>query len=310
SLIWRRIFTIQTGTLFSILFAVSFELVRRWPWLLPWTVGTSVTALAVCAGLLRLRRGTPGMIAGVGAGALLFTLLWSAGLLSRDGLIQTPGGIAIPLKESEKRLILNPELWDNDRFVDNRLVLAVKSNISDLKEILYRIRPDDAYRSTGFTSQINSAINLPYPQTRIAAPQTDEIIEIDVKCVDAGGREYGPWSFSFDPGDELFKLWKLAILTMNMRRPWVILRGPFYVDGNRSFVLATNFMLLYTYLREAVRSIVYGLDTEQPDTVIDIDSIRDTEIAHIRDEEVHYVTSYLIFKDGTSSDIRRANIEM
>ncbi len=227
SLIWRRIFTIQTGTLFSILFAVSFELVRRWPWLLPWTVGTSVTALAVCAGLLRLRRGTPGTIAGIGAGALLFTLLWSAGLLSPDGFIRSPGGAALAL-----------------------------------------------------TARAQQAASAP---------------------------ANGPEDF-----------------LRQIKEPWVTTRSFVHVDKNGKHIPSSvdgvvyvelDHQLLLSPAGDAVKAVVYGVNTEQPDTVLSKENMNarkgrlETTLLIVQDGSVKYVTSRLILRDGTSSEIRRDDVK-
>ena len=218
SLIWRKLFTIQTGTFFSIAFAVSYELVRRWPGLLPWMIGASAVTLAVCAALLHIRRGTPGGTASIGAGALLFTALWGAGLLSPEGMIPTPGGRSVTLV----------------------------------------------------------------------------------------GQGAGPDFF-----------------LKQIKTPWVSARGSFYRDKDGNHVPSSLDGVIYVELapallfspaKEAVSAIVYGINKEQPDTVLSMDAMNamrdtaDTTILLVRDDSIKYVTSRLIFKDGTSSEIRRCDL--
>ncbi|MCR5347957.1 MAG: hypothetical protein K6E38_09310 [Fretibacterium sp.] len=228
SLIWRKAFTIRTGMFFSILFAVSFELVRRCPRLLPWTVGASAMTLATCAALLHFRRGKPGILGGLGAGSLLFTVLWGAGLLSPDGIMPTPGGM----------FVTPTGQWQGEN-------------------------PD----SLSFTSP------------------------------------------------EYFLRW--------FEEPWVTVRSSFYRDEDGNHVPSSLDGLAYVNLNpgflfspasDAVSAIVYGINTEQPDTVLSKDAMSvmkddaKTDILFVKDGSIKYVTSRLILKDGTSSEVRRCDL--
>lgn len=82
SLIWRKIFTVRTGTFFTVIFAVSFELARRWNFTRPFFLAGAAVILGVSAVLIRLRKWRIDVLADLGAGALLFSLLWTAGMTS------------------------------------------------------------------------------------------------------------------------------------------------------------------------------------------------------------------------------------
>ena len=66
---------------------------------------------------------------------------------------------------------------------------------------------------------------------------------------------------------------------------------------------------------DAINAVVYGVNTEQPDTVLSKEDMNarkakiDTTLLIVRDGSIKYVTSYLILKDGTSSEIRRDDLK-
>ena len=82
SLIWRKIFTVRTGTFFTVIFAVSYELARRWNFTRPFFLVGAAVILGLCAVMIRLRKWRIDVLADLGAGALLFSLLWTAGMSS------------------------------------------------------------------------------------------------------------------------------------------------------------------------------------------------------------------------------------
>ena len=82
SLVWRKIFTVRTGTFFTVIFAVSFELARRWHFTRLFFLFGALVLLAASAVLIRLRKWRIDVLADLGAGALLFCILWTAGLSS------------------------------------------------------------------------------------------------------------------------------------------------------------------------------------------------------------------------------------
>ena len=82
SLIWRKIFTVRTGAFFGITFALSFEFAGRWTGIKPFFVSGGFCVTALCMLMIRLRKWRIDVLADIGAGALLFGLLWTAGMSS------------------------------------------------------------------------------------------------------------------------------------------------------------------------------------------------------------------------------------
>ena len=104
SLIWNEVFTFRTGTLTSVLFALCFELTRRFPFIAPWLAITSVLTVIICVAFLHFRRFIPHILSSLGAVSLLFSLLWTVGLLSSDGIIRSPNGSTLSLHDVEQRV--------------------------------------------------------------------------------------------------------------------------------------------------------------------------------------------------------------
>ena len=305
-LLWTRLFTIRTGMFFSIFFAASFETVRHWPNILPYILAASGIILAGCVALLHLRKGSPSHLASLGAGTLLFLMLWCVGLSSSDGTIQTPGGTRIPLITPKHTIDLMPVLDDKTGQV-NFLITADDYNV---KEFLYRIKPDTEYRSTGFTQQINANINAPFPKLEIENRQRTGTAEIEIKRIDAAGREQGPWLCSVNIDKELFNLQKKAVLRMN--EPWVFPRRLVYIDIDMNrfqrSAVEINKELLSAPRRDVISAIIYGVNMEQPEMTIPIEDVENAIILVKDYDNIQYVSSSLVFKDGTSSDVRQSTL--
>ena len=79
SLIWRRIFTVRTGTFFTVIFAFSFEAARRWNASKPFFMAGGAAIFTVSAAMIRFRKWRVDVLADIGAGALLFAVLWAVG---------------------------------------------------------------------------------------------------------------------------------------------------------------------------------------------------------------------------------------
>ena len=58
------------------------------------------------------------------------------------------------------------------------------------------------------------------------------------------------------------------------------------------------------YAAPVVDSLVYGVNTNEPDIIVDLKFHTGELIQTLPDDYVDFVSSYLIFTDGTSSDIR------
>lgn len=300
SLIWSKVFTIRIGTFVSILSAICFELVRRWPGFTSWIIIISLLVLMSCVLFLRSRKMTPHILSSIGAVALLFTIIWGAGLLSSDGVIRIPGGATLSLPASEQEITLMPR--DNNGQLGFAITVLNHYNV---KEFLYRISPDVEYRSTGFLRQLTPETGSPVPDFTIENTQMNGVVELDVKYIDTSDKEHGPWAFSFDIDAERFNLRRQFIL--NIEEPWVEL----YRSAGRTFA-EINIPLFPTVREGFIKAIVCGIDTEAPDTVFTPETILQLEdplqIIDQEEDNIQYITSYLLFGDGTSSDIRRSDI--
>ena len=300
SLIWNKVFTVKTGTLTSIVFALCFEVTRRWPFIAPWLTVVSVLTLMLCATSLRFRKTIVFTLSDIGAVALLFSLLWTVGLLSSDGIIRSPDGSTLSLNKTEQKIDIKPILWGNS----DRVNFNITEVPEGTKEFLYRVKPDTEYHSTGFIPQSS------YPNMIIENLQKEGTINLDVKYIDHSGHEHGPWSFSFDIDTERFKLKKQVIL--NIKEPWIEIYRLTYADAT-----AATFVMLYPTLilprnDDTISAVIYGLNTNKPETILTHEDILNLEqspqIAEHEDDDIKYASSYLIFKDGTSSDIRYSKL--
>lgn len=59
-----------------------------------------------------------------------------------------------------------------------------------------------------------------------------------------------------------------------------------------------------TYGKSSVQSLVYGINTSSPDTTVSINDISIYELLTLNAHNVNFVSSYLVFDDGSSSDVR------
>ena len=183
------------------------------------------------------------------------------------------------------------------------------SDFKNAKEFLYRISPDINYKSTGFYPQNNkSEQDMPLsPKLTIVNTKSNKIICLDIKYIDKNDKEHEPLTFSFNIDDERFKLRKKFIL--NQTAPWV---NTYRLERlNMTFVM-TDPVFYSSTADETVKALVYGLNTDQPDITLTQKSIRALEepfqILMTENNNIKYVTSYILFNDGTSSDIRRDDL--
>ena len=281
SLVFSKILTRKTGLLFTVMFALSFELARRWPGAMPVIFAVSLWILSACAVLLHLRKFRAGLLADVGAVAALMSVFWGLGLLS-GGRVYTPAGGTLTLKE-EHVLSLEPELNTGHKLAFR----VVCDSYGELKEIFYRTDSKQEYISTGFNG-------YNYPDLLIEPETQDDRINLDVKYTDKDGQEHGPFGFSYDTEKLRFNLSKKAIL----RGKWL------YV----SRIAGTASVNIYINNREAddvADSVVYGINTDKPDISRRVRP-GSSVIAKMRNNSLDFVSAYLVFADGTSSDIMRA----
>ena len=276
SLIFRKIFTPKTGLLFTLMFALSFELVRRWHEVMAVIFALSLGVLGVCVILLHMRKYRAGLLSDVGAAAALMSVFWGLGLLS-GGYIYTPGGNALPLSK-DPSLTLKPELMEG-----HVVFTIVCESYGDVKEIFCRTDPNREYVSTGFN-------DYGFPDPFIEPDRVEGMIHLDVKYLDKDNREHGPFTFSYDMNKLRNDLTKKAIVDSN----WLYVSR---IAGNASVNVYIN--------SDTANSVVYGINTDEPDTSCRV-RIGSSTITTMKSEHLDYVSAYLVFTDGTSSDIRRA----
>ena len=216
-------------------------------------------------------------------GALLFLMLWISGSLS---LYKSE-----PLKVAQN-ISLSPAIsGDNIHF---NISVA---HFSDIKEFLYRISPDAQFHSTGFMPQINPKNNLPYPKTTIQNNTPHGIAHIEVNYLDFIGHVSEAWFFSFDIDAVRFNLCKHNIL--NSKEVWLEAR-----KVNDKVFLMPSPALSSTYGKSSVHSLIYGINTSSPDTSVSINDISIYELLTLNAQNISFISSYLIFNDGSSSDVK------
>ena len=305
SLMWHKLLDVRLGMLLSILFLASFELVRRWPDALPFIIAAAAIIFIICFILIKLRSKNPNFLAASGAGAFLFALVWGIGIFSSDGTIRTPTGVALTFREPESKISLEPVLYGDNGQINFHII----SDLTNVKEFLYRVSPDIKYNSTGFYSQNNkSEQDMPLsPKLTIVNTKSNKIICLDIKYIDKNDKEHEPLTFSFNIDDERFKLRKKFILAQTA--PWV---NTYRLERLNTTFVMTDPIFYSSAADETVKAIVYGINTAQPDVTLTQKSIRALadpfQILMTENDTIKYVTSYILFNDGTSSDIRRDDL--
>lgn len=304
SLIWNKVFNFRISTISSVIFAVCFELVRRVFGIQIWFAAIPAVVSVICVILIHNRKFTPDTLSNIGAGALLITLLWISAALSVDRL---------HTQNVKHNIILTPVRANNmdirEKLTRN-INFQINSNINNVKDFFYRISPDKSFHSTGFLNQINPNTNLPYPALSIYNNVNSSIVEIDVKFIDDNNIESSVWHFSFDVAHELFKLNKNVILNFNM--PWVSAEQYKIFTTNEVTSEASLSPFMFSQeIRSSIRHLFYGINNEIPDREVDFNNLDAYEpyvLFRTNDNSIRFVSSQIIFKDGSSSDIRISKI--
>ena len=239
----------------------------------------------------------PDTLLDVGAGAFLFLMLWISGALS---LYQSE------LPKAPSNLILSPSLYGDEIYFQ----IAI-TDYDKAKKFLFRISLDVHFHSVGFLPQIDPEHNLPYHDTVIKHDVHSGVANIDVKYLGFDGNESRMWSFSFDLDLERVKLCKKNIL--DMKEAWFEAKK---FDGGVH--IQPYITLLSNWGVNSIQSNTYGINSTSPNITIDFERLYDVfmKSAFIRGadeplrpfilpaDKFQCVSSYLTFKDGTSSDIR------
>ena len=247
---------------------------------MPLVFGASLGSLCACVVCLHLRKFRAGVLSDAGAVAELMAVFWGLGLLS-DGRVYTPGGTAIALS-AEHTITLEPELAKGHKVVFN----VRSDSYGSLKEIFYSLDGEN-YNSTGFN-------DAHYPDLIIEPEIQKGTVTISVKYLDTKEKEHGPFTFTYDLDKLCGELSKKTILEAN----WLYI----------SRIAGTASVNVYINSHEAddvVLYVVYGINIDEPDKIFRVKP-GSSRVVSMKDEELKYVSAYLAFKDGTISEIRRA----
>ena len=146
SLIWRKVFTVRTGTFFTVIFAFSFEFARRYAFTKHYFTAGAVIILTVSALMLRFRKCRADVLSDIGAGALLFAILWTVGISSH-------GLYAAPKNTNRDFLMQESKGWVeayriNDEIFVTVIPILYSELADDVKELVYGInsQPDKVIR--------------------------------------------------------------------------------------------------------------------------------------------------------------------
>ena len=176
--------------------------------------------------------------------------------------------------------------------IDKELVFRITSDFyDDLKEIFYRFNPNKNFKSTGFN-------DFNYPNLIIDQGRDDveDIINLEIKYTDKSGQEHETLKFTFDTERELINLSKKFLI--NNFGSWLTkIYWP-----NKKLVAVNDFNKFNSGI---VKAVAYSVNNYKPDKIFVIppkDAPQNARILNL-DADTKYITSYLIFNDGTSSDL-------
>lgn len=134
--------------------------------------------------------------------------------------------------------------------------------------------------------------------------------EIDVKFIDDHDIESSVWHFSFDVPLELFKLNKHFILNSGM--PWVSAEQyKILTTGKVTSNASLSPFMFSKEIRSSIKHLLYGINNEIPDREVDFNNLDSYEpyiLFRTKDDSIRFVSSQIIFTDGSSSDIRISKI--
>lgn len=298
ALMWEKVFNVRIWTVGSAVFAVCFEISRRFLGISLWPVIFSPLIIASCIILIHKRRGKPDILSDVGAGAFLFMLLWISASFSVDRLYTEDKTVA------EEKLYLSPVMHNET------LNFYLSSNVRNIKEYFYRISPDREFHSAGFMPEINPNTGSPYPKIVINGSDMKGTVYFEVKFIGPDDKESETKKFSFDIEEEKYRLYKQNI--MRQDSAWITAGRVVFMNGKEYTRIDIQPFLFTEQGRTYIDTIMYGFNKKIPDTRLNLAEYLHTldpydsylTIHFTEDDYIDFVSSYLIFKDGSSSDIR------
>ena len=209
--------------------------------------------------------------------------------------------------ERRANLTLNPSILDKGIV---RFTIDTDADARHILQYSYRISPDVEYRSTGFMREVNPTTGAQYPDMTIDTGRSKGVVELDVQYLGDDGIERGPYPFSFDLDAVRFengKDWALHFIDewLSVYR----LAEPQRKGEGTTFVMVDPGLFSDEAL-DAVLGIVYGVNTRTPDTEMTMEEILKLreqgiyELLTSEEDTIACVSARLLFKDGTSSDVR------
>ena len=205
--------------------------------------------------------------------------------LTIENAIYTPGGTFLTLKERTPLITLQPVRNYGARPLAFHVTAENQDSIS---EIFYKYDSQREYKSTGFTWSGT-------PNLLIEPEKQSGMLNINIKYRDSDNKESEPLAFAFDLEREYFNASKNLILN---EKDFIMIRRV----GSLTKINAV--------VNDSVRAIAYGINTHKPDViheVVKIDSKYPLTAENIftgNNANIEYVSSYIIFRDNTSSDVR------
>ena len=233
---------------------------------------------------------------------MLFTLLWISASLS----VMPDKRQIDSIKPIIPRLELTPVLADNYNINFN-----IQSNVENAKEYLCRISPDKSFHSTGFIRKINEKKSVSVPSPVIVGNRLEGIAVIDVKFINGNNNESSVWHFTVDINSERFKLYKQFIL--NSEATWIYASYHSFDDTTR---IRLDRLLFSPIARDCVDEVIYSVNNSSLNIKLNyshyyqlykkgnvFDPYTISEIGG-KGTDINSIFSQVIFKDGSSSDVR------
>jgi hypothetical protein len=336
----KRAFSIKPGTFFLLLFALVYELSKRYPFLNLAVPGVSVAALACVLAAMGGRWRGAAWLADIGACAVTLSLLWAL------AMVASPDGPAVKLLPGYKAESVAASQPAYDAAYARRredakeeIVPQIDANASQrkepevrveylrskedgkfdvwihtgspTKEILYKVSRSEDFRSTGF-SRDSRANGRPWPMRSVTLGQ-GPAKNLWIKYIDDEGSVHGPYEITFDYREERMTEAK-TMLDRDIE--WV----DFTQDENGTSV-STNVMSDLAFSlndRDIVERVMYGVNRKTPnmervfrqegeneaglpDALNDI--LQSCLITDSK-EKIWFVSMKIIFTDGSESDVR------
>ncbi len=175
------------------------------------------------------------------------------------------------------------------------------------REIRWRFAPDP-WRSTGFEPRIDPRTGRRAPVTRVSVPQakiTPGPHELEVQLVDLGGREMGPYPFSFYPEREILEQTKQGLGAPGAK--WASFDAKLY--GGEAVLYVMDLQLR----RDALREIRYSIDScdldqrlpfRKWDDLLHSPSASEGELLRLP-ADVACACFQLVYRDGEVTEPRR-----